>query len=62
MTRKDTVVSTVYAVVSVLGKHIRLTEKYWRYICENKHDELEHRLDKGKQIYAKKEKQNQNDS
>lgn len=35
----------VYEVMSVLGKHIRLTEKYWRYICENKHDELEHSLD-----------------
>mgnify|MGYP001603226134 CR=1 FL=1 len=47
MIRKNIIANkeNVYETVSVLGKHIRLTQKYWKYIYENKHDELEHRLD-----------------
>lgn len=45
MTRKAIATSVVYEAVSILGKHIRITKKYWEYICENKHDELENRLD-----------------
>lgn len=45
MTRKGIETSALYETVSILGKHIRLTEKYWKYICDNKHDELEDRLD-----------------
>ena len=38
---KQVVFETAYEAVSVVGKKIRTSQSYWKWICDVKHDEVE---------------------
>ncbi|MBU4332757.1 DUF4258 domain-containing protein [Candidatus Parcubacteria bacterium] len=55
-------IAEIYEVICVLGKKIRTTKNYWRYISETKHADLAGKLDlvllcltKANEVWKKKD-------